>query len=232
MAKLDFVADNDGDFARQLDHFAGQIGKYAAEFELSAAELSAVAKDAAYVTWVLTCQKLASGQSQAWTKHKKLARSGVGPTEMSPPPAIAFPAAPPAVRPGIEKRYRRLVKKVKAHENYNASIGTDLRIEGKEPMKREEEQIVPRLDAPVVRADGVWLPWDWNNCRTFVDACELRVDRGDGAGERFLMADTTPGYLDREPLPKSPQKWTYRALFRKGDRRIGKAVSVSVNVSG
>jgi hypothetical protein len=68
----------------------------------------------------------------------------------------------------------------------------------------------------------------------FLDICELQVNRT-GAGTAFgpLAFDTTPGYTDTEPFPATPTKWTYRAIYRVGDQRVGQwSKSVSITVGG
>jgi hypothetical protein len=48
-----------------------------------------------------------------------------------------------------------------------------------------------------------------------------------------LAFDSTPGYTDTEPFPSAPTKWTYRAIYRVGDERVGQwSKSVSVMVGG
>jgi hypothetical protein len=59
----------------------------------------------------------------------------------------------------------------------------------------------------------------------------LQVDRGDGKGFIFLANDTTPGYIDTDPFPAAPTRWTYRAIYIIGDAQVGlwsKPVSVTV----
>ena len=77
----------------------------------------------------------------------------------------------------------------------------------------------------------VELGWGWQGQGNYVDSCEIEVDRGDGKGYVFLVQDTTPSYTDPQPLPSTPAKWTYRAIFRVGDDRVGlwsKPVSIVV----
>jgi hypothetical protein len=50
---------------------------------------------------------------------------------------------------------------------------------------------------------------------------EIQVDRGDGKGWVFLTYDTTPNYTDTLPLPATPTKWKYRAIYRVGDAQVG-----------
>ena len=48
---------------------------------------------------------------------------------------------------------------------------------------------------------------------------ELVVDRSEG--EVLLSQDTTPNYTDITPFPATPATWTYRAIYRVGDSRVG-----------
>jgi len=60
---------------------------------------------------------------------------------------------------------------------------------------------------------------------------EIQVNRG--AGWQLLTFDTTPGYIDTEPIPATPTKWEYRAIYRVNDQRIGQwSAVVSVIVGG
>jgi len=68
---------------------------------------------------------------------------------------------------------------------------------------------------------GVMIRWGWQRYSQFLDTCELQVDRGAGAGWQVLAFDTTPNYLDTQPLPAPAARWKYRAIYRIGDQRAG-----------
>jgi hypothetical protein len=125
------------------------------------------------------------------------------------------------------------VKQIKGHLAYNAAIGAALGIEGAEQTGPDYATLAPDIDATVTGTQ-VNVAWDWSGFRTFLDICEIQVDRT-GAGTAFgpLVFDTTPGYTDTEPFPASPTKWTYRAIYRVGDQRVGQwSKSVSIAVGG
>ncbi len=49
----------------------------------------------------------------------------------------------------------------------------------------------------------------------------------------LLAIDTTPGYTDTQPFPSAPAKWTYQAIYRVADNRVGQwsnEVSIAVGV--
>jgi hypothetical protein len=64
-------------------------------------------------------------------------------------------------------------------------------------------------------------------------SCEIQVDRGDGHGFGLLTVDTTPNYVDTQPFPTAKTVWSYRAIYRGDDARVGQWSSpVSVAVGG
>jgi hypothetical protein len=49
----------------------------------------------------------------------------------------------------------------------------------------------------------------------------------------MLTYDTTPGYVDTQPFPATPTKWTYKAIYRVGDAQVGQwSNPVSITVGG
>lgn len=154
------------------------------------------------------------------------------------PPAAGAPLAPPlparvaAVAPGIEVRFRALVKQIKATANFNQSADDNLGIENAQQTGPGMTTIQPVIEVQI-RGNCVAVDWDWDGNSTHLDICDLQVDRGDGEGFLLLAYDTTPVHIDRQPFPTVPTKWTYKAIYRIGDARIGQwSNPVSVTVGG
>jgi hypothetical protein len=79
----------------------------------------------------------------------------------------------------------------------------------------------------------VAIGWGWQGNSAFLDMLELEVDRNDSKGFVMLAFDTTPNYVDSAAFPATPTKWTYRAIYRLGDSRVGQwSAPVSVTVGG
>jgi len=79
----------------------------------------------------------------------------------------------------------------------------------------------------------VAVGWGWGGNGAYLDICEIEVDRGDNKGFVLLTFDTTPNYTDTTPFASIPTKWTYRAIYRVGDSRVGQwSKPVSVTVGG
>ena len=86
--------------------------------------------------------------------------------------------------------------------------------------------IALEMSGGAVLARGKWM-----GLSEYLDMLEIQVDRGQGYS--LLSYDTTPDYLDTTPMPATPEKWSYKAIFRVGDQRVGQwSAVVSITVGG
>lgn len=184
------------------------------------------AADTDYFAHALACQQICDQCSQQWTAWKVIIRNG-GDTG-TPPEEDIFPPAVTPVAPGIERRFRDLVKFIKAHPAYNHAIGEALGIEGDVQSGPDFSIFKPELR--LIRSGGhVLVIWGWQGQAAFLDMLEIHVDRG--GGYQLLTYDTTPDYLDTTPAPTPAAVWKYKAIYRVGDQRVGQwsdLVSITV----
>jgi hypothetical protein len=230
MAKSDYIDPNDDKFSAQQQLFKTNIPNYASTVGVTPAQVTAQAADANYFAYVLSSQEIMQNGAQQWTAWKDLVRDGGSPPPSGAPVLPVFPTAVGAVLLGIEARYRALVKQIKAHPNYNSSIGQALGIEGAEQTPPDLTVVQPELDA-TINGSTVDIGWGWGGNSAYLDMIELQVDRADGKGYVLLAYDTTPGYTDTTPFPATPAKWTYRGIYRVNDKQVGlwsKPVTVNV----
>lgn len=232
MPKSTYVSSNDGAFADQLQAFKTAFGSYAAGLGVAPAQVTAQAADADYFKYLTVSQTVMQNGSQQWTTWKDLMRDGGTPPASGMPVPPVFPAAVPAVAPGVEARFRALVKQIKASAGYNTAIGEALGIEGAQQTGPDMSTLQPEIDA-TVSGGQVLVGWGWGGNSAYLDLCEIEVDRGGGQGFILLTYDSTPNYTDTAPFPATPTKWTYRAIYRVGDHRVGQwSKPVSVTVGG
>jgi hypothetical protein len=231
MPKADYIPSNDDAFGALLTNFAATIGSYAVTLGLTPAQLTAQANDASNFAEALSAQEMMRDASQQWTTWKDMVRGGSGPAAPAPVvPGIDVPLAP--ITPGVEGRFRALVKQIKASAGYTHSIGAALGIEGAEQVAPDMSTIQPVITAKTMGTTVV-VGWNWGGQRDFLDLCEIQVDRGDAKGFVPLSFDTTPNYTDTQPFPATPVKWIYQAIYRVGDHRVGQWSSpVSITVGG
>lgn len=228
MAKLDFIKSADLAFSQQLLLFKNNIGTYATTVGVSAPQMTAQAADADRFAYELASQAVCDLCSQQWTTWKDITRRGGTPPAAGAPAEPPLPDMVPAVAPGIEPRFRALVKQIKAHPNYSPAIGEALGIEGETQSGPDFATFKPALKLEL-SGGNVLVRWGWQGYRDFLSMIEIQVDRGAGYG--LLATDTTPNYLDTAPVPAAA-KWTYKAIFRVGDQRMGQwSDEVSINVA-
>lgn len=230
MPKGNYIRGNDHAYSAQMKTFKLSIPDYASLLNVTAAQIAAQAADSDYLDYVLTCLAIMQGDAQQWTAWKDLMRAGGTLPPTGAPVTPALPDAVPAVAPGIEARFRVLVKQIKANANYNVAIGDALGIEGAQQTPPDFTTLQPQIEA-TANGNHVDVDWGWQGYSAYLDLCELQVDRGDGKGFVLLAFDSTPGYADTAPFPATPTKWTYRAIYHVGDGQVGvwsKPVSVTV----
>lgn len=228
--KSDPIPSADDPFAAVATGFKLAIPPYVALFGLTPAQVAAQAADADYFEYILSCRRLAADYAQQWTSWKGAIRDGGTAPSSGMPQPLTLPTAVAVVALGIEARFRALVAYIKTHAAYNEGIGQALGIEGAEIPGPDFSTFKPLLDLEQTGA-GVMVRWGWQGKGKFLDLLEIQVDRGDGAGFVLLSYDTTPNYLDTHPITVAA-KWTYRAIFRVGDARVGQwSGPVSINVA-
>src|SRR5688572_28786213 len=122
MKSRDYVEIEDAKFINQLGLFWKGLLQHGATLGFTPAEIDDAEKDYLWMKYVTEQQNKVQTYGQAHTSFKKLARMGKQ-TILIEPKMVAPPAVPTPVPAGIEKRFRRRVKKVKSHINYAKSMG-------------------------------------------------------------------------------------------------------------
>lgn len=232
MAQSDFLEKTDDPLALQMEHFRDNVAPFVTLFNLTPAEVGGQAADATVFRFVLTQQKriIASGQQATDAKNKL--RDG-DPSAPNVAISLAFPGQPgiipSPVFPGVVKRFRDLVAKIKAHANYTRAIGETLKIEGAELTAPNTVDGQPDLTGPKMAGGQVIVPW----AKGKYQGVRVEKDRGDGTGWHFVGVDTTPDYIDTEPHPATLTIWKYRAFYIVGDQKVGQCSAVvEVRVGG
>ncbi len=222
MPKSDYIPTDDNGKASLFILFRDNIGGFLATLGLTAADADIVqqAADAARFRAIVDFCGNMQNAAQGWTAEKNYERDG-GDTAPSGQVVPVLPAGfPPAVAAGIVRRFRDLVKRLKALKNYSETIGQALGIEGAVQGGPDLATLQAILTLAIV-GNAVLIGWGWQGFSNFLDILEIQVDRGDGKGFVFLTYDTTPNYTDTAPLPATLAKWKYRAIYRVGDAQVG-----------
>ena len=220
---------------RWNDNFILKLPLYETVLNLVGAHVDACIASLKFVNYVLSVLLVAVRDfGPAATSATDLLLYGSGPDAVVLPgfTAPALPAGVAGVPPGALVRLFDLVQLIKRSPGYTDIIGKDLDIIGPEVTPLDVTAAQPAFTLEM-RAGHVFVKWTWQGMHGQASAIEIHVDRADGKGFVLLTIDTTPGYLDTQDLPAAAAKWTYKAIWRDGDARIGQwSNPVSITVGG
>jgi hypothetical protein len=232
MPVSDYVPDSDSAFAELLEHVRDNHTPHITALEITPAEITTLTNDTACFRFMLTQQERLIAAGKQSTEGKNSLRYG-DPANPNTPVSLAFPSQPAVVpspvTPGIEKRFRKFIERLKSHRNYTKTIGNALHIEGPEITGPDLINSAPDLTGAKIVAGEVRIPWKKNGFQ----GVRIEVDRADGKGWVFLAVDTRPGYVDTEDHPATATIWKYRAFYIKDDQKVGQCSAVvEVRVGG
>ena len=224
MAKSPWLPYREDELLPWFNNFNTKLPGYAVTLDLNPGDLTAVADDTAMVTFAVNGVAIFKAEQREWVDFKNLELYGPfgGPTPGLPTvPAIAPPTL---VAPGIIRRTRDLVLRIKAHPNYTEVIGEDLGIIGAE--QTEADQIKPDGTAEALPNHEVRI--------TFVkgahDGVDVESQRAAETAWTHLAFDGFSPYVDNRPplSPGQPEERRYRLRYRDNDVPVGEYSDVYV----
>lgn len=231
MSNKNWLETEDLKFTVQLLTFAEKIVPYASTFSLSPATLTAIQNDAEFARFVILGSQQAVEYKKAWTDLKQQVRYGTGGAVTSPFPApVDLTVAPTTVNPGVEERFRALVKSIKANANYTLGIGEILGIEAESSSTPDPNLAKPTFTIYMDSGHPV-LKW----VKGSFDGVEIWADYADGKNWVKLERDFKSPYADTHPLPALGVTaiWKYKMIYVKEDSTIGLwSLDVPVTVYG
>jgi hypothetical protein len=224
---ISYMPNGDTDRVAWLHNFSTKLPLYASLFNISQQELEEVQKGAVMFRYIINMLEACRQSVINLTGYKNLMKHAAAQQAPGPVPVMPVLPAPGAIPQGLFDRISRLVKRIKAHVNYNEAPGKDLGIIAT-PRRADHSSMQPVLKL-VLHAGRPVI-----SCKKgAADGMDLYVDRNDGAGFILLAQLMLLKYTDKALLPEQTPvaEWSYKAMYRKGDKNIGeisKVVSVVV----
>ena len=228
MAKSDWLPNREDEMLPWFNNFNAKVPGYAVTLDLSVADLAVVADDTAMVAFAVNGVAIYKAEQKEWVDFKNLELYGPigGPTPAAP--TVPTVIVPTLVAPGIIRRTRDLVLRIKAHPNYTEVIGEDLGIIG-------AEVAAPDLVKPTGKAEA--LP-NHEVRITFTKASHDGVDvesqRAAETAWTYLAFDGFSPYVDNRPplVAGQPEERRYRLRYRDSDVPVGDYSDVYVVTAG
>jgi len=212
-----------------LQNFLSKLPGYGTTLGLTPAQVASLVADCLWLIYILQAWL---PETRSWgkacTDALDEAENGADSVPQTlpvftPPPlpgAIAPVPATVPVPPGALRRILAAAQQIKDSDNYTDPIGSDLQIIGSEQVKPNLATLAPVLIVKLV-SDRVFIDWSWGGLSRDLDGCEIQVDRNDGKGFVLLTVGTASGYSDPAPLPVTPAKWNYRAIYCVANEHVG-----------
>ncbi len=225
MARKDFLPDDDAGLVALLKQIVQHLPDFYVRLGITEDHeyVAALFADELAFSHAFRVQRGLTGSAVAATQVKNLLRDGSKDGNKKPM-QVHYPEwnvpAPPAVPPGVVGRVRRLARFIRAQPGCTPEMEIVLGLRGRESTTRSVDEAKPKIEV-VKRGEHMQVRWGWQGWRKKVNALDLEVDRLDGRGFLPLLTDPNPNAVDPEPLPETPQRWRYRAMYRKDDRRVG-----------
>lgn len=229
--------------AQQIIWLANVVTKlpgYATTLGLTTQQVNAIIADCLWLVYIL---QFWLPETRSWGKSctdaLAEAQSGTGTANQvlpvfTPPPLPGAAAPIPAtvaVPPGALLRILAAAQMIKDSGKCTDTIASNLGLVGSAQTGPDLTTLAPEITVSLVNGQ-VFLKWGWGGYSLYLDACEFWVDRNDGKGWVLLTIATTPGSFDTTPLPGTPAKWSYRAIYRVNDAHAGLwSATVSLSVA-
>ena len=218
MGNSKFIPSGDSEKVVWLNNFTTKMSLYAAQLGVTTAELTALQKDNAYFTYLISMMEVYRQNLLNLSSYKNMLKHAVGQQHIGALPVLPnLGTAPPSVPEGVFDRVSKLVTRVKASLNYTDAIGNDLGVIA--PTQtidlatlQPELKITIDGDRPHIKCS-----------KGYADAIDLYADRKDGAGFVLIGRLTKPDYIDVVDLPANTvlAEWDYKARYVIANNVVG-----------
>lgn len=216
-----------------MRNFANKLGELGPSLDLPENDIATAQADARFLASTLELQQQAARFALVWTTFRNQAMYGTDNLTRWPMPFTMPEGLPPVMRAGAMRRITKTVARLKHLPNYKEITGKLLGVVGTVRVRTRADflKMQPVLKLRLVASRHPVVMWR----KQGMTGIDIEVDRGDGKGFVYLALDTEPDYLDQSPLPPAGTSaiWTYRAIYRHGDDRVGQwSNHVQVTVTG
>lgn len=221
-----------------LNNFALKLSAYAAQFGITAAELTLITNAAVFYAYVIGRIEAAKAEVGSLVAYKKRLSFSTDNVPLGPVPQPELPPEPTAVPGGIFNMVARIVADIKNHSSYSTTIGEDLGIIGEETSTQDPALLKPVLKVKLSTGGHPQLSW----VKKGADFTNVYVDRG--TGFTFLRSVKGNKVIDNHPLPTggattpvpptppagdsgtrpttaNAAVWRYRIVYVKDDAETG-----------
>lgn len=208
----------DSDKVVWLNNFTTKLATNATLLGFTTAEITALQKDNAYFTYLISTIELLRQNLLNFVGYKNLAKYAKKDQHNAALPALpSLGTPPPAVSEGIFDRAAKLAGRAKLSLNYTEAIGADLGIiSPSSSVNLDTLQPFINIKIDVGKPHLKWV-------KGVADAIDLYADRNDGQGFVYVGRLSRNEYLDITPMAtnKVYDEWKYKGIYVIADTQVG-----------
>ena len=212
----DWLPAREDELVTWFANLSAKIATYQVALGLTAPEVADIQANATVVQQSVLAVNQAKAEQQEWVAFKNLELYGpIGeptPSVPSAPPVSISPKAP-----GIIRRTRDLVARIKSHPAYTEAMGADLGLIGPSPSP-----------PPEIKPTGSATPLPgFTASVAFVkaghDGVDIESQRAAETAWTYLAFDAFSPYVDNRPplAAGQPEQRRYRIRYRDNDVPVG-----------
>ncbi len=215
-----------------LDNWVIKLPLLPSGFGITTADITTAIGYARMWDYYMSNVDVVNNYSKSITKFHNDLWYGDGVTTPVNYPVLTLAASPASVITGIAAFISFITEKIKAVTAlYTEAIGIELKIIGTE-IHIDPATMQPKGKVSISSLGFPKVSWD----KGLSTACQIYVNRNDGAGFIFLSTNTLNSYVDKFPLPAAGKtvSYIYLLIYEIDGEKVGQPsepVSISVNGS-
>ena len=194
-----------------MQNFVAKLASYAATLGLTPTEVSQQADDTLNYEYLVGVAQQVNDSKDSFFSFKELVFDGAITTVIPPDPTFPVIATPKSATPGIIKRIRLLVKRIKASTGFSDQIGEDLGLLENVPNSIVPQDIVPEMKLKALTGSLVEISFS----KKGFDAMRVEYQRKNDTGWQLAGVFTSsPATHELPPeLAGEPESRSYRGVL-------------------
>jgi hypothetical protein len=220
---MEYLPTDEPGLADWFENWSAKMDDHGAEHGFSAAEIQQAKDDAILVRSIVSAWQSIEAYRRKFSNFKNLILDGENGAPPTVYPLFDVPAAPEprmSLLPGLVKRTKSSVRRLRTSAAYNEAVGADFRVLPRRPQRIAPNEAKPVLRPQVLTSSQIEAAFKKNG----FDGIELEVQRGPDANlwtslGRFFASpaeDATP-----PSTGALPEVRRYRARYLKRNKPVG-----------
>ena len=196
-----------------------KLPTYSATLGITAPEMTSLSYDAVNFNYIINFAQLVNDSKDAFFAFKEDLIDGEVSNIELPIPTFPTVSMPEAALPGIKKRLRSLLKRIKSAPAYTEQIGEDLGLVEKDASGFNPDDLFAELKPRAISNGRVEISFS----KQGMDAMRVEFKRkGESSWSLASVFTASPGIHDAPSVPPdTPESREYRGILIKKNDPIG-----------